>query len=217
MLERLLHLEWLNGRDRKKNRRRFCLLPNLELKSHLNWIITNTEQTRAWSCTDRSKYYLIHQTVFSHKLSTLVIKPSPSVWQWWPQLTNSNAADSWDGHGVLTCEQFSDGFVLSASRADEKQPGRQELVMTGQELGDGPGGARGGPLLPLTHLAAFIDGVHQQEERLLGGLHTQEREEDTSEEQRKEEREMLSCVSFGGQAYGRRRLWYRWKMCRKLQ
>lgn len=95
------------------------------------------------------------------------------------------------GPGPLTCEQLSDGLVLSPSRADEKQPGRQEVVMTGQELGDGPGGARGGPLLPLTHLTAFINGVHQQEERLLRGLHTQEREEDTSEEQegRKEERE----------------------------
>lgn len=52
--------------------------------------------------------------------------------------------------------------------------------MAGQELGDGPGGARGRPLLPLAQLTAFIDGVHQQEERLLGGLHTQERQEDTS-------------------------------------
>lgn len=92
------------------------------------------------------------------------------------------------GPVLLTCEQLSDGLVLSPSRAYEKQPGRQELVMTGQELSDGPGGARGGPLLPLTHLTAFIDGVHQQEERLLRGLHAQEREEDTSEERRKREK-----------------------------
>lgn len=52
--------------------------------------------------------------------------------------------------------------------------------MAGQELGDGPGGARGGPLLSLPQLTAFVDGVHQQEERLLGGLHAQERQEDTS-------------------------------------
>lgn len=88
--------------------------------------------------------------------------------------------------GLLTREQFSDGLVLSPCGADEKQPGRQELVMTGQELGDGPGGAGGGPLLPLAQLTAFIDGVHQQEERLLRGLNTQQRQEDTSEDRRKE-------------------------------
>lgn len=98
------------------------------------------------------------------------------------------------GPALLTCEQLRDGLVLSPSRADEEQPGRQELVVTGQELGDGPGGAGGGPLLPLTRLTAFIDGVHQQEERLLRGLHTQEREEDTSEERRKEEREKCCHV-----------------------
>lgn len=82
--------------------------------------------------------------------------------------------------GGLTCEQFSDSLVLTACRADEEQPGGQELVVTGQELGDSPGGARGGPLLPLSQLTAFVDGVHQQEERLLRGLDTQEGQEDTS-------------------------------------
>lgn len=58
--------------------------------------------------------------------------------------------------------------------------------MAGQELGDGPGGAGGGPLLPLTQLTAFVDGVHQQEESLLRRLHAQERQEDASEERRRE-------------------------------
>lgn len=81
---------------------------------------------------------------------------------------------------LLTCEQFGDGLVPTARRADEQQPGGQELVVAGQELSDGPGGARGGPLLSFTQLAAFVDGVHQQKERLLRGLHAQERKEDTS-------------------------------------
>lgn len=89
---------------------------------------------------------------------------------------------------LFTCEQFSDGLVLSPGGADEKQPGRQELVVTGQELGDGPGGAGGGPLLPLAQLTAFVDGVHQQEDRLLGRLHAQERQEDTSEDRRKKDK-----------------------------
>lgn len=82
--------------------------------------------------------------------------------------------------GLLTCEQFSDGLVLTARRADEEQPGGQELVVAGQELGDGPGGARGGPLLSLAQLTALVDGVHQQEERLLRGFDAQQRQEDTS-------------------------------------
>lgn len=53
-------------------------------------------------------------------------------------------------------------------------------MVTGQELGDGPGGTWGGPLLPLAQLTALVDGVHQQEERLLRGLNTQERQKDTS-------------------------------------
>lgn len=53
--------------------------------------------------------------------------------------------------------------------------------MTGQQLGDGPGGAGGGPLLPLPQQAALVDGVHQQDERLLRGLDAQQRQEDTSE------------------------------------
>lgn len=53
-------------------------------------------------------------------------------------------------------------------------------MVAGQELGDGPGGARRGPLLSLAQLTALVDGVHQQEERLLRGLHAQERQEDTS-------------------------------------
>lgn len=67
--------------------------------------------------------------------------------------------------------------------------------MTGQELGDGPGRADGGPLVPLAQLTALVDGVHQQEETLLRRLHTQERQEDTSEEisKRERKREMLSC------------------------
>ncbi|KAF3838793.1 hypothetical protein F7725_010561 [Dissostichus mawsoni] len=40
-------------------------------------------------------------------------------------------------------EELSDGLVLSPGGADEQQPGRQELEMTGQELCDGPGGAHG--------------------------------------------------------------------------
>lgn len=84
------------------------------------------------------------------------------------------------GGGLLPREQFGDGLVLTTRRADEEEPRRQELVVAGQELGDGPGGARGRPLLSLAQLTAFIDGVHQQEERLLGGLHAQERQEDTS-------------------------------------
>lgn len=82
--------------------------------------------------------------------------------------------------GLLTCEQFSDGLVLSPCRADEKQPRRQELVMAGQELCNGPGRAEGRLLLSVAQMRAFIDGVHQQEERLLRGLNTQERQEDTS-------------------------------------
>ncbi len=69
-------------------------------------------------------------------------------------------------------------------------------MVTGQELCDGPGGAGGGPLLPLTQLTAFIDGVHQQEERLLRRLHTQERQEDTSEDNRKDERNVIMFSSF---------------------
>lgn len=71
-------------------------------------------------------------------------------------------------------------------------------MMTGQELGDGPGGARGGPLLALTQLTAFIDGVYQQEERLLRRLDTQERQEDTSEDRRIRERKrtVITFSSF---------------------
>lgn len=94
-----------------------------------------------------------------------------------------------------TCEQFSDGLVLTPRRADEKQPGRQELMVTGQELCDGPGGPGGGPLLPFAQLTAFVDGVHQQEERLLRRLNTEERQEDTSEDRRRRERTVrLSSV-----------------------
>lgn len=84
--------------------------------------------------------------------------------------------------GVLTREEFGDGLVLTTRRADEEEPRGQEVVVAGQELGDGPGGARGGPLLPLAQLAAFVDGVHQQEERALGGLGAQEGQEDASVE-----------------------------------
>lgn len=65
--------------------------------------------------------------------------------------------------------------------------------MTGQEFGNGPGGTRRGSLLPFTQLTAFIDGVHQQEERLLRRLNTQERQEDTSEERRIRERKRAKC------------------------
>ena len=57
-------------------------------------------------------------------------------------------------------------------------------MVTGQEVSDGPGGTRRGPLLPLPKLTAFIDGVHKQEEGLLRWLHAQERQEDTPEDQR---------------------------------
>lgn len=66
--------------------------------------------------------------------------------------------------------------------------------MAGQELGDGPGGAEGGPLLPLTQLAAFVDGVHQQEERLLRRLNTQERQQDTSEDKEEQRESHYCCV-----------------------
>lgn len=89
---------------------------------------------------------------------------------------------------MLTCEEFSDGLVLPPGGADEKQPGRQELVVAGQELGNGPGGAGRGPLLSLPELEAFIDGVHQQEEGLRRGFDTKERQEDTSEDQREKGR-----------------------------
>lgn len=93
---------------------------------------------------------------------------------------NMESEQGLGGGGVLTREEFGDGLVLTPRRADEQEPRGQELVVAGQELGDGPGGAWGGPLLSLAQLTAFIDGVHQQEERLLGRLHTQERQEDTS-------------------------------------
>lgn len=48
-------------------------------------------------------------------------------------------------------------------------------MVTGQELGDGPGGAGGGALLPFSQLEAFIDGVHQQEEGLLRRFDAQQR------------------------------------------
>ena len=94
---------------------------------------------------------------------------------------------------LFTCEELSDGLVLSPGGADEQQPGRQELQMTGQELCDGPGGAHGGFLLPLTQLTALIDGVHQQEERLLRGLNAQQRQEDTPEDRGKRQRENVNC------------------------
>lgn len=68
-------------------------------------------------------------------------------------------------------------------------------MMTGQELGDGPGGTRGGPLLPLAQLAAFVDGVHQQEQRLLRGFNTQKRQEDASGDRSKEERNVIMFSS----------------------
>lgn len=68
-------------------------------------------------------------------------------------------------------------------------------MVTGQELRDGPGGPGGGPLLPLAQLTAFVDGVHQQEERLLRRLNTEERQEDTSGD-RKREREREKTVRF---------------------
>lgn len=86
--------------------------------------------------------------------------------------------------GQDTCEEFGDGLVLSASGADEQQPGRQELVVTGEELGDGPGRTGGGPLVPLTELAPLIDGVHEQEEGLRRRLHAQERQQDAPEKRR---------------------------------
>lgn len=97
-----------------------------------------------------------------------------------PSDDDSKYGASLRSSGLLTCEQFRDGLVLTAGRADEEQPGRQELVVAGQELGNGPGGARGGPLLSLAQLTALVDGVHQQEERLLRRLEAQERQEDTS-------------------------------------
>lgn len=69
-------------------------------------------------------------------------------------------------------------------------------MMTGQELGDGPGGAGGGPLLPLTQLTAFIDGVHQQEKGLLRRLNTQERQEDTPEDRRIREEKCYHVFIF---------------------
>lgn len=97
---------------------------------------------------------------------------------------------------MLTREEFSDGLVLPPGGADEKQPGRQELVVAGQELRNGPGGAGGRPLFSLPELEALIDGVHQQEEGLRRGFNTQERQEDTSEEQREGERERKALLIF---------------------
>lgn len=82
----------------------------------------------------------------------------------------------------LTCEQLCDGLVLSAGGADEQQPGGKELVVTGQELGDGPGRSRGRALFPFFQLEAFIDGVYQQEEGLLGRFDAQQRQEDAPEQ-----------------------------------
>ena len=93
---------------------------------------------------------------------------------------------------VFTCEEFGDGLVLAPCGADEQQPGRQELVVAGQELGDGPGGAGGRPLLALAQLTAFVDGVHEQEEALLRRLHTQERKQDAPTGRR----ETLLCLHF---------------------
>ena len=84
-------------------------------------------------------------------------------------------------HTHCTCEEFGDGLVLAPGGADEEQPGRQELVVAGQELGDGPGTPRGGPLLALPQLAALVDGVHQQEESLRRRLGTQQGQEHTPE------------------------------------
>lgn len=78
----------------------------------------------------------------------------------------------------LTCEQLSDGLVLPAGGADEQQPGGQELVVTGQELSDGPGGSGGGALLSFSQLQAFIHRVHQQEEGLLWRFDAQQRQKD---------------------------------------
>lgn len=112
----------------------------------------------------------------------------------WPLLTNSIIHQ---GNTIYTCEEFGDGLVLSACRADEQQPGRQELMVTGQELGNGPGGARWGPLVPLTQLAAFINGVHQQEQRLLGRLHVQEGQKDASGKIRnRKERKRRNVIVF---------------------
>ena len=54
-------------------------------------------------------------------------------------------------------------------------------MVEGQELGYGPGGAGRGALFPLAQLTALVDGVHQEEQRLLGRLGAQEGEEDTPE------------------------------------
>ena len=54
-------------------------------------------------------------------------------------------------------------------------------MVEGQELGYGPGGAGRGALFSLAQLNALVDGVHQEEERLLGRLGAQEGEEDTPE------------------------------------
>lgn len=79
---------------------------------------------------------------------------------------------------ILTCEQLSNGLVLPTGGADEQQPGGQELVVTGQELSDGPGGAGGRALLSFSQLQAFINRVHQQEERLLWRFDAQQRQKD---------------------------------------
>lgn len=100
--------------------------------------------------------------------------------------------------GRRTCEEFGYGLVLPAGGADEQQPGGQELVVTGEELGDGPGRTGGGPLVPLRELAALVDGVHEQEEGLLRGLHAQERQQDAPEKRGADEKrsKIISTLMF---------------------
>lgn len=125
------------------------------------------------------------------KLSCCINSAQLSQW-----LNNGPTVEFVHRYAVFTCEEFGDSLVLSPCGTDEQQPGRQELVMTGQELSDGPRGARGGPLVALAQLTAFVDGVHQQEEGLLGRLHIQQRQQDTSEERRIQERTDVTVPEF---------------------
>lgn len=69
-------------------------------------------------------------------------------------------------------------------------------MVTGQELGDGPGGAGGGALLPFSQLEAFIDGVHQQEEGLLRRFDAQQRQEDAPEQRERMSMLLFSSIFF---------------------
>lgn len=76
----------------------------------------------------------------------------------------------------VTCEEFGDVFVLSAGGADEKQPGREELMMGGQQLGDVPW-----PLTSVPYRRILIHWIHQHKQSLRRSLTAQQRQQHTPE------------------------------------